>query len=353
MKISLCMIVKNEEETLGRCLESAKRFFDELVIADTGSEDKTAEIARAAGARLFEFPWRDDFSAARNFVFSKAEGDYLFWLDADDVLSPDCDPAALRALLAAEPDVVMCPYVTAFGADGTPAYTCFRERFLRRAANFVWQGRVHECIAPRGNIVRSDFSVLHLGSRKERSMRNLNIYRKWEREERLNERDLFYYGRELSYHGLYAEAEEKLCSMLGGEGWYVNKIEASKVLSRCRRARGDTEGALSALFASFLYGEPRASVLCEIAAILRAENRCAEAAFWYESALRCVDHAAEGDFEEPACHALTPLLGLVCCHFALGNLPAAVECHKRTEAIAPDHPSVRFNREFFTKRGLL
>ena len=65
--ISLCMIVKNEEKVLGRCLESAKRLADEIVIVDTGSEDRTREIARQYTSRVYEIPWRDDFSQARNF----------------------------------------------------------------------------------------------------------------------------------------------------------------------------------------------------------------------------------------------------------------------------------------------
>ena len=72
--ISLCMIVKNEEKVLGRCLESAKRLADEIVIVDTGSEDRTREIARQYTSRVYEIPWRDDFSQARNFSFSRLSG---------------------------------------------------------------------------------------------------------------------------------------------------------------------------------------------------------------------------------------------------------------------------------------
>ena len=83
--LSLCMIVKDEETVLPRCLESVQGLFDEIVVIDTGSTDQTREIARAFGAEVFDFQWRDDFSVARNFSFSKATSDYLFWMDADDV----------------------------------------------------------------------------------------------------------------------------------------------------------------------------------------------------------------------------------------------------------------------------
>ena len=153
MKLSLCMIVKDEEEVLSRCLSSVKDLFDEIVIADTGSSDGTCGIARSFGAELYYFPWNDDFSAARNFSFSKATGDYLFWLDADDVLPPLSRSkfAALRTLLERDrPDTVFLPYDTALDENGTPRMTFRRERVLKRSPLARWVGRVHECIVPFG-----------------------------------------------------------------------------------------------------------------------------------------------------------------------------------------------------------
>ena len=84
--ISLCMIVKNEEDVLGRCLEGVKDIVDEIIIVDTGSCDTTKEIASKYTEKLYEFPWIGDFSAARNYSFSKATMEYIMWLDADDEL---------------------------------------------------------------------------------------------------------------------------------------------------------------------------------------------------------------------------------------------------------------------------
>ncbi len=84
--VSLTMIVKNEEANLATCLESVRGLFDEIVVLDTGSKDRTVEIARSFGARVFDFVWVDDFGAARNAALARATGDYAFWLDADDLI---------------------------------------------------------------------------------------------------------------------------------------------------------------------------------------------------------------------------------------------------------------------------
>ncbi len=80
------MIVKNEETNLPTCLESVCGVFDEIVVLDTGSNDRRVEIARSFGAQVFDFVWVDDFGAARNAVLARATGDYVFWLDADDLI---------------------------------------------------------------------------------------------------------------------------------------------------------------------------------------------------------------------------------------------------------------------------
>ena len=85
--ISLCMIVRNEEKVLGRCLTCVRGFADEIIIVDTGSMGRTKEIAFSFTDKVYDFKWKDDFAAARNFAFSRGTGDYLFWLDADDVVT--------------------------------------------------------------------------------------------------------------------------------------------------------------------------------------------------------------------------------------------------------------------------
>ena len=89
IRISLCMIVKNEERVLERCLSSVCDLMDEIIIVDTGSTDRTKEIAGKYTSRIYDFTWCNDFSKARNFAFEKATCDYIYSADADEVLDEE------------------------------------------------------------------------------------------------------------------------------------------------------------------------------------------------------------------------------------------------------------------------
>ena len=349
MQLSLCMIVKNEEDVLPRCLDSVKNAVDEIVIVDTGSTDATRAIAAHYTDKIYDEPWQDDFARARNVSFQKAHGDYLMWLDADDVIAPDQLPRLfeLKKQLARDPaDMVVCGY-----AGGGLSFR--RERIVRRCEKARWVGRVHECISPFGRVIGSDFTVTHLRSNKPRGARNLHIYQKWRAEEPLSPRDLFYYGRELYYNRLYTEAIAVLEEMLAGEGWHVNQIEACKVLASCYAAKGERIRALNTLFRSFAFGLPRGGVCHTIGRAFQEDGKLGEAVWWYERALACPDRSAEGDFDVPDERTLYPLLGLVYCNSLLGKLDTALEYHKRAAVLAPTHPSVLHNQTYFESIGML
>ncbi|MGP0063721.1 MAG: glycosyltransferase family 2 protein [Isosphaeraceae bacterium] len=118
--VTLTMIVKDEEANLPRSLGSVRGIFDEIVVVDTGSTDRTQEIAREFGARVFEFAWIDDFAAARNAALAQASGDYAFWLDADDVVAPP-SKRRFESCSTAWPPAV--PRATSCDAPATPAPT--------------------------------------------------------------------------------------------------------------------------------------------------------------------------------------------------------------------------------------
>ena len=125
ISLSLCMIVKNEADVLPRILSPMTDIADHILIADTGSVDQTKEIACKYGAQVFDFPWCEDFSAARNFLLEKVHTDYWMWLDADDLITPANLTllSSLKNSLPSDTDIVMMKYITAFHTDQSPAFS--------------------------------------------------------------------------------------------------------------------------------------------------------------------------------------------------------------------------------------
>ena len=113
ISVSMCMIVKNEQSILKRCLDSYAGIYDELIIVDTGSTDNTKEIAAQYTDKVYNFAWCDDFAEARNFAFSKASCDYILSVDADEELDFHNNTAlrSLKEAILPEIDIVQMYYV--------------------------------------------------------------------------------------------------------------------------------------------------------------------------------------------------------------------------------------------------
>ena len=344
--ISLCMIVRDEAPVLARCLNSVKDAMDEIIIVDTGSKDATRKIAAEFADAVYDFPWEDDFAKARNYAFSKANMDYQMWLDADDVMLPE-DAAGLKQLKSGlTADVVMLPYHVGFDAQGSPTFTYYRERLLRREKQFRWEGAVHETITPAGEILYAQPAVRHQKEHVNDPDRNLRIFKRLLAEGKtLTPREQFYYARELYYHACYAEAAGQLKAFLETDGWVEDKISACLQLSRCYRELGDQEAAKIALFQSFLYDEPRSEICCEIGSLLFAGERWREAAFWYRAALDAPFPAA--GFTEGDTHDYIPYLQLCVCADRMGNLQEAKAYNDKAGRIKPHDAAYLANQAYF------
>ena len=203
--LSLCMIVKNEEKTLPRILEKAHLFADEIIIVDTGSTDKTKEIAKKFTPNVFDFKWIFDFSKARNFSFDKAKSKYIIWLDGDDfLLDSSIEKIVKWKNSTSNEDVLMCNYAVAYDKNLVPSYQFLRERIVKNLPQLRWHDRVHEVIIPQGKIAKREDIVVYHGKKKEHTNRNLKIYRMMIKEgEEFSARSLFYYARELYYNGYF------------------------------------------------------------------------------------------------------------------------------------------------------
>ena len=140
-RVSVCLIVRNEEQLLQRSLESVRSIAHQIVVVDTGSTDSTVEIARRNGAEVYSFPWRDDFSAARNAALERATGDWALILDADEELTPegrDCLQQEIRN------ESVMAYRLPILDRGREEEGCSYVPRLFRNAPGLFFVGRIHE-----------------------------------------------------------------------------------------------------------------------------------------------------------------------------------------------------------------
>jgi glycosyltransferase involved in cell wall biosynthesis len=180
MKFSLCMIVKNEEKALAKGLDCLKDVMDEIIIVDTGSTDRTKEIASAYTSDIYDYKWCDDFSAARNFAFSKATGDYIYSADADEILDMDNQIKLknLKQVLLPEVEIVQMIYVTRDKNHPTENFERdYRPKLFKRLRSFTWIEPIHETINLNPVVFDSDIEIIHMPGGSHAG-RDLNLFRK-------------------------------------------------------------------------------------------------------------------------------------------------------------------------------
>jgi len=352
-ELSLCMIVRNEEKNLKKCLESVKDAVDEIVIVDTGSTDYTREIAKGYTDKVYDYMWQDDFAHARNTSFSHASKPFLLWLDADDMLEPQERQKLikLKTELSDQVDAVMMPYHYAFEPDGRPALVFERERIVRRDAGFLFEGRVHEAIAVSGHVIHADIAIRHTGKHgRESNQRNLRIYERWkESGQKMTPRDLYYYARELKNAGEYVKAEKIFTQFLMQDGWKENRLDAFVQRSECLNILGRRKKAKKSCLQAFLEAPPRAEALCQLGALFMQEERWEEASFWYRSALLSKMPRESGAFVCADAYGYTPLIQLCVCCDRLGLHEEASRMNEQALLMRPQDPAALQNRAYFSR----
>ncbi|HCC34730.1 MAG TPA: hypothetical protein DEQ02_03515 [Ruminococcaceae bacterium] len=347
--ISLCMIVKNEEKVLARCLDSVKDVVDEIIIVDTGSDDKTKAIAKKYTDNVYDFEWINDFSAARNFAFSKATMDYQMWLDADDILTEEnmIKLKNLKDTLNPQTDIVTMKYLTHFDAGGNPIHSSTRERLIRREKNFLWQGAVHECIPLIGNIVHYDIEVHHkkMEVREGQHDRNLKIYEALEKKgKEFDPREQYYYARELMDHGMRIKSAYYFEKFLDGKkGWQEDNIASCFNLAIIYKALGDKSKVLPILLKSFEYAPPRAEACCEIGYFYKNDGNLDSALAWFKLAAS-LDPPHTLGFILMDYWGYIPNIECCVCYYEMGDFVNAQKYNEAAAVFKPDSPAVEINR---------
>lgn len=172
--LSLCMIVRDNASTLRPCLTSIRPWVDEMIVVDTGSHDDTPAIAQELGARVFHFPWCDDFAAARNESLRHARGQWLFWMDSDDTIDAE-NGHQLRCLACGPHPAGVLAYVMQVHCPATDDGTVRgltvvdHVKMFRNHVGVRFEFRIHEQVLPSirrlgGDVAWTDIFVVHSGA---------------------------------------------------------------------------------------------------------------------------------------------------------------------------------------------
>lgn len=348
---SLCMIVKDEEKVIERCLKSVKDLFDEIIIVDTGSTDKTKEIVKKYTNKVYDFKWVDDFSKARNFSFSKATKKYIMWLDADDVVfEKDLNKLKeLKKTLDDSIDIVMMNYDISFDENMKPTFSYYRERLFKRSKKYKWVDPIHEVIQLTGKVIHKDISISHMKEYQNDPDRNIRIFENIIKNgSKLSARQKFYYARELYYKKRFNESITLLEKFIDDkDGWIENKISACLDLAKCYKEIKQPKNRLETLFKSFTLDLPRAEICCEIGSYYMDQSDYHKAIFWYEIAKKCPLDSKSGGFYLIDCYDFIPNLQLCVCYDKLGDTKKSIYYNDEAGKIKPNNPSYLYNCEYF------
>lgn len=324
--ISLCMIVKNEEDILSRCLDSIADLMDEIIIVDTGSTDNTKEIARKYTDKIYDFEWKDDFAAARNYAFSKATMEYIYSADADEVIDEENHArfSLLKEVMLPEIEIVQMYYTNQLEYNTTYNFDEeLRPKLYKRIREFTWTDAVHENVRLDPIVFDSDIRIKHCPTGAHQS-RDFSIYQKLIDEKKPISRHMQQmYARELFISGsdndfLAAEEYFKKC-MANDEDLDLLYMDTC-VVAKAARLRDEPEGLLFASSRALAAGDAPSELLFELAEYYRNHKNYKEAAKWYYSSAFESEAILNASY-----NSSYPLVGLHICYVIMGDTEKAAK----------------------------
>jgi len=349
--LSLCMIVKNEEETLERCLLSCKEIFDEIIIVDTGSTDRTIEIANKFTNKVFDFNWVDDFSLARNYGIQKSTCDYFMWLDADDIINKEnLEKLKILKKHITNEDVFMLKYAISFDKNNKPTFEYYRERICKNNGLFLFHDFVHEAIIPSGNVKYVDITIEHRKIKENKKGRNLILYEKNKNKVTFSPRQQFYYSRELYFNNKIKKAIINFKKFLKMENAFVeNKIEACLNLSNCYLILGDKINAKQILINSFIFDTPRSEILCALGSIYKNEGKYKDAIYYFNLATKNTPNINSGAFVQKDFYNYIPFIEMCVCYYNLKDYEKSYYYNELALKYKPNDKNCLNNKKLLEK----
>ena len=322
--VSACLIVKNEENVLARCLLSLKDLVDEIVLVDTGSTDRTKEIGKQFGCRIFDFTWIDDFAAARNFSFEKAEMDYIYVADADEVIDEENKKRFmnLKQCILSEIEIVQMKYTNQLQFNTTYNFdTEYRPKLFKRNRRFEWQDPVHETVRLEPVIFDSEIEIIHMPEGNH-SNRDFGIFRKLiTKGIPLSKKLRSMYARELFIAGEdqdFLEAEDYFNGLLSEDRTEEELKIIQCVLTRCGRIKKDGSQILKNALKNIACGKASAEVCYDVGEYFFEAGDFKEAVIWYYNAA----YETECELNIRYSREL-PLLKLARCYECSGDMTQA------------------------------
>lgn len=331
--ISVCMIVKNEEKTLAKCLNSLAGIPDEIIIVDTGSTDKTKKIAGDYTDKIFDFTWVDDFAAARNFSLEKATCEYVYVADADEMLDAE-NLARFRQLKQAmlpEVEVVEMAYFHKNEHTTTSNFEVeYRPKLFRRLRAFRYIDPLHEVLRTDPVVYRSNIVVNHHPAPNHGGRDLAHFKRLVDDGQRFSARLEMMYARELMLAGSSADFLNARPYFEAVECDASRSAEALRraacILARVAAIQQDA-AALLRYAAPELVGQPPAEICCALGDYFLAQNAGPQAMDWYGAALSGADPEIVA-----ASAGRIPLMGLAACFEKAGDTQRAQQYRDEAQA---------------------
>lgn len=331
MTLGLCMIVKNEEHCIKRCLDSVSNVFDEIILVDTGSTDKTVEIAKKFNCKIEHFKWIDDFAAARNYSFSKSSTDYLMWLDADDEILPNDKLKLLELKAHLDADAYLMAYNYAHDEFDNCSVRIFRHRIIKRGIA-TWQHPIHECMMFKPNCreFTTDISITHrrgvIDIAKDVG-RNLAILKKAVVANPTDQRLKFYCAKELGDAGKLEESIKWFKEYYKGSDWIENMVNGRFYMATYLWQLGKESDAIDSCIEGIKLDANRAEFYVTIGQIFYNRTEWSKAIPWFELAIKCTlpDTAGTVIIDN---YTWTPRLQLSLCLNHLGRVKEAYEANE-------------------------
>ena len=357
--VGLALIVKDEEKHLRTLLASIDGAFDQVVLLDTGSRDKTVSVFRRWAkqqsaahkdftSKVERFKWIDDFAAARNAAQDLLDTEWQVWADADDEI---VGAQNLRALAAqAPPDLIafVCGYDYAQDQHGNCACYLRRERLVR-AGTTKWVGRVHESQVFEGRAEDVDPSVVLWRHRKQHALdassgRNLKILNAWVEEEPDNTRVLGYLGTEHMVKGEFTEAIPYFERYLKlPDGWSEERAQICRKLAVCGMAAGVIDGAIKVAFDAIALVPSWPDSYLSLAEAFHQKAEYDKTLFWVERVLE-LGQPESLLIINPLDYSLAPLVLKASALGALGRFEEALAVSEQALRIVPDQPNLESAR---------